>query len=129
MENLWTMVTLLIALSVASERLVEIVKGVVPWLNERKDDTKLEGQRKAVIQAMAVLSGILTAWLVRPVIVNIVPQPWQSTLGILAIGLLASGGSGFWNAIMTYLLKVKDIRKFYAEEKLEALVSRARNTA
>ena len=130
MENLLSIVTLLIALSVASERLVEIIKGLCPWLNEQKDGPKEEGRRKAALQALAVAAGILTAFLARPAILNVVPGPWQSGevqpyFSILALGLLTSGGSGLWNAVLAYLLKVKDIKKLEFEEfreKREAAV-------
>jgi hypothetical protein len=29
----------------------------------------------------------------------------------VALGLLASGGSGFWNAVLGYVKNVKDIKK------------------
>ena len=121
MENLLSIVTLLIALSVASERLVEILKGLFPWLNEQKESAKEEGKRKAALQALAVAAGILTAFLALPAILNVVPGPWQSGgmqpfFTILALGLLTSGGSGLWNAVLAYLLRVKDIKKLEFEE-------------
>jgi hypothetical protein len=30
---------------------------------------------------------------------------------LIALGFLASGGSGLWNSILTYLLQVKDIKE------------------
>ena len=30
---------------------------------------------------------------------------------VLAVGILASGGSGFWNSIQSYLLAIKEIKK------------------
>jgi len=33
------------------------------------------------------------------------------------LGLLASGGSGFWNSVLTFVNKVKDVKKLEAEEK------------
>ena len=43
----------------------------------------------------------------------------DSTKGwsIFGLGLLASGGSGFWNSILTYVTKVKDIKKIEADDK------------
>src|SRR5947209_4069642 len=110
-ETLPTIVTLLIALSVASERLVEIIKGVIPFLNQQNQNTTKEGWRRAAVQAMAVVAGIVTALLARSAITDVVPKAWQSTSGILALGLLASGGSGLWNAVLGYLLQVKDLKK------------------
>jgi len=53
---------------------------------------------------------------------------FRSGWGILALGLLASGGSGFWNSVATYVLKVKDIRAADAERaemKRQAAAERA----
>jgi hypothetical protein len=111
-------VTLLIALSIASERLVEIIKNAIPWLNQKNSDSGKEGWRKALLQALAVAAGILTAFLAGPAVGNIVAGPWDTVPGLLALGLLASGGSGLWNSILTYLLKVKDIKGAEAK-KLE----------
>jgi hypothetical protein len=117
--NLSTLVSLLIALSVASERLVEIIKGVIPFLNCTNDDPTKEGWRKAALQALAVVAGIITALLARSAIGESVPAVLNSTPGFLALGLLASGGSGFWNSILTYVNKVKDIKALEAKEKKE----------
>jgi len=124
MDTLLPLVTLLIALSVAAERLVEIVKGAIPWLNKKKDDPVTEGWRKAALQGMAVGAGIITALLARPAVVDSIPAVGQSAAGIVALGLLASGGSGFWNTILSYLLQVKEIRKIEAEDKQLELAER-----
>ena len=121
-ENLSTIVALLVALSVAAERLVEIIKGLVPWLENKKDNEYTEGRRKSALQGLAVFAGIGTALLAWPVIKDIVPGFLDSITGVLALGFLASGGSGFWNSIATYVKDVKDIKKFQAErEKLQAM--------
>jgi len=39
---------------------------------------------------------------------------------ILGLGLLASGGSGFWNSVLTYVTKVKDIKTVEADAKKKA---------
>jgi hypothetical protein len=118
MNDLSTAVAVLTALSVASERLVEIVKGWIPYLNQKFDATpkkrpqnkkeyfESEGVRKAIIQLMAVAAGIATAMLARPAIVSILPN-WDSTSHFLALGLLTSGGSGFWNSIQSSMVQMK----------------------
>src|SRR5262245_36062259 len=96
LNSISSLVALLVALSVASERLVEIVKGFVPFLNqENATNPAAEARRKAILQAMAVVAGVLTAFLAGPALPeSLVPDHWYSKL---ALGLLASGGSGFWN--------------------------------
>ncbi|KAI9134863.1 hypothetical protein [Acaryochloris sp. CCMEE 5410] len=100
----------ILALSIASERLVEIIKGILPWLNEEKSTPKKEGIRRSLLQILAVFSGVLTAFLSKDTLpVDI------DNLSFVVLGLLASGGSGFWNAILTYLLEVKNLKKAEAK--------------
>jgi drug/metabolite transporter (DMT)-like permease len=122
-NQIYTVVAILVALSVASERLVEIIKGVVPFLNNEKKDANREGWRRAALQVLAVVAGIVTALLARPAIQGTVPGSVNTLPGILALGLLASGGSGFWNAILSYLGLVKDIKKVDAAQKKKALTT------
>ncbi|TVL98714.1 MAG: hypothetical protein CV087_20760 [Candidatus Brocadia sp. WS118] len=119
-NKLATIVALLVALSVASERLVEIIKGIVPFLNQENSNPKKEGWRRATIHVVTVLAGILTALLSRSAIPENVYKP-SSGWSILALGLLTSGGSGFWNSVLTYFSKIKDIKKLDAEAKKKAL--------
>jgi hypothetical protein len=113
MENLST--------SVASERLVEIIKGLSKFLNTKSDDPKIEGRRKSALQFMAVVASIVTALLCQPALTRVVPETWSTFPGILALGLLASGGSGFWNSIMTYVLRLKDVQSAAADTAEKAL--------
>ena len=110
MDSLMSFVTLLITLSIASERLVEIIKNAIPWLNNRNTDPKKEGWRRGILQAMAVIAGILTAHLVGPFLGDLVSGAWKSVPGLLALGLLVSGGSGLWNTVLSYLLSLKNIK-------------------
>jgi len=105
-NNIQNFVELLIALSLASERFVEIIKGYWPWLNTAKQNLVNENKRKASLQILAVVSGMITTYLTAPIIgLNLLfPQ-------VLIMGLLASGGSGFWNAILSYVLQIKEIKK------------------
>jgi hypothetical protein len=114
--KLTTVISLLVALSIASERLVDIIKGLIPWLNQPRLRPADEGWRKATLQVLAVLAGITTAWLSSAAIPKGVgiPDDWTGTF---ALGLLASGGSGFWNSILTYVTKAKDLKAAEAETK------------
>ena len=119
MTKLAAIVGLLVALSVASERLVEIVKGIVPSLTGKSEDKNKEGWRRAFNQLLAVGAGIATAFLARPVI-PLEALPATNTVAIIALGLLASGGSGFWNAVLTYVMQLKDIQEAAAKQAREA---------
>lgn len=119
--NLSTIVSVLVALSVASERLVEIIKGLFAFLNKENSDPTKERLRRVALQALAVAAGIVTALLAHPAIKDVVPGLSGHWTGILALGLLASGGSGFWNAVLGYVLNVKDIKKAEAVQKKKSI--------
>ena len=112
--KLTAIVGVILALSIASERLVEIIKGFIPGLDKQNPDPKAEGRRRSYLQILAVFAGVLTAFLARDYIPPEIATPTESW-AIVGLGLLASGGSGFWNSILTYLTKVKDIKKVEAE--------------
>jgi len=121
--KLTTIISLLVALSIASERLVDIIKGLIPWLNQPRPKSVEEGWRKAALQLLAVAAGITTAWLANPVVPDFIPHDF---VGKLALGLLASGGSGFWNSILAYVTKAKDLKAAEAENRhIEARAKRA----
>jgi hypothetical protein len=104
-------VSLLAALSVASERLVEIVKGSIPWLKRQRGDPAQEGWRQAALHLLAAAAGIATAMLANAAVANAVPPALAHPPGIVVIGLLASGGSGLWNSILSYMKAAKDIKE------------------
>ena len=108
--QLSSFVALMVGLSIATERLVEIIKGLFPILNCEASTAAGEGRRKAALQFLAVLSGIATAWLAQPYIPSQLAGP-ASSMGVIGLGLLASGGSGFWNSIATWMLKLKDLKE------------------
>jgi hypothetical protein len=103
-------VAVITALSVASERLVEIIKGWLPWLNETWEGEGWEAFRKSILQMMAVVAGIVTAWLGAPAIQSALPS-FTTKTHTFALGLLASGGSGAWNSFTNYLLQLKNLTK------------------
>lgn len=119
LDSLPVALTMLIALSVATERAVEIIKSLSPWLNTAHPDAKTEGWRRAALQVMAVISGIAIAAFTWPVIAEVLERPAGDIdpLTVGAVGLLASGGSGFWNTILTYVLKIKDLKAAEVKER------------
>jgi hypothetical protein len=114
LTQLTVIVSLIMSLSIASERLVEIIKGFFPLLDKSRDDPVAEGRRRSYIQLLAVISGIVTAYLARdylPVEVAKVPEGWA----VVGLGLLVSGGSGVWNSVLSYLSHVKEAQKIDLE--------------
>ncbi len=116
MDELSTTVGIILALSIASERLVEIIKGYIPWLDHKRVNVKEEGKRRSAVQILAVVSGIVTAFMAKDYLPVVVVEQ-TNVLNIIGLGLLASGGSGFWNSILTYVTKVKDIKTLEFESK------------
>ncbi len=113
--QLTAIISVILALSIASERLVEIIKGFIPALDKQDLDQKAEGRRRSYLQILAVFSGVLTAFLARDYIPSEIAAPTESW-SILGLGLLASGGSGLWNSVLTYVTKAKDIKNVEAEK-------------
>ncbi len=111
MDSLVNFIQILIALSVASERLVEIIKGLWPFLSKTNANATREGWRRAILHVLAAVSGIITALLAQQWVGDAFPDGWNTPVALLAIGLLVSGGSGFWNVILSYLLQVKNLKK------------------
>jgi hypothetical protein len=121
--KLIALVTLILAMSIATERFVEIIKGYIPSLDKPiLDNEAAEGRRKAFLQILAVIGGCFTAWLTKDHLPQEIKSPAGDFWGSLGLGLLASGGSGFWNSILTYLTKVKDVKSAEADvKKTEAI--------
>lgn len=108
--KLVAIVSIILAVSIASERLVEIIKGFIPVLDKENDNQMVESMRRACLHILAAIAGMLTAWLARDYLPTEVAKPADSW-AIVGLGLLASGGSSFWNSILTYFLMVKNIKE------------------
>ncbi len=144
-NKLTAVVTIIVTLSIATERLVEIIKRFsgeyfqAPELNEtgKPINPEEEIKHKARINLLAMLCGMITSVLASPILAGIFKDLFPTgtnckfyglfnlgssgdcgfelsgggVLIIIALGLLASGGSGMWNSILEYLLKIKDLKK------------------
>lgn len=115
LDVLTTLVSILIVLSVSAERLVEIVKNAIPFLVTERADAKQEQWRKCLLQIMALLAGIATAFLAAPLLSDGIKQQFDlDAWDYIILGFLSSGGSGFWNAILGYLKGIKDLKQVQA---------------
>ena len=108
-DSITSFVTLILSLSVATERLVEIIKGLLPyaWLSEKQTEPAKERQRKTRLQLLAVVAGMATALLSSSYVSTDLLEVNHS-FHVIVLGLLASGGSGFWNSVSTYTLDLKN---------------------
>lgn len=89
--KLIAIVSILITLGMASERLVEIIKGFIPTLNEARPDAKDEARRKAYISMLAIACGIFTAFLASPILAGILTDLFKDLSCTLEIGLVKLG--------------------------------------
>jgi hypothetical protein len=111
-SGLTSFVTVMIALSVAAERVTETVKQMFAgFLNSLKSNIS-----SAVVQIAAIVSGIFVSVLSGQNPVNVPGfQPYQwnnhhNWVSWLLSGILVSGGSAFWNNILD-LLKAAKVQK------------------
>lgn len=125
----------LAALSVASERLTEIIKGTlvaIPYIPTGWLETKqtvapvpavpgapaaapqvnqaAEARRQLFIHILSGLAGIATAQIAKGNMGEPLNQWAQSLGGNVLIGVLVSGGSGLWNSFGTYVKAAKDVK-------------------
>ena len=111
MDQLTNVVTYLAGLSVATERITEAIKRLpyLSWLfSQTKPDPKWEDVRVILVHALAVLVGGVLCWQTQGALTNVLPQSihtgfWECVF----LGVLASGGSGFWNSALDTLREVK----------------------
>lgn len=117
MDKAQMLVTVLVTLSMASERLVEAIKGLLPWLNMAKESEAADGPRRSVLLFLSFGAGVLSAFLGRDLIHGAYPDfDPNNVWSIVGLGILSSAGSGFWNAILTYLLKLKDLKEIAVQK-------------
>ena len=95
-DGLTQLLTMLALLSVAVERLNAIVINVVN-LDERITNAKYNS---AVKQGLAALFGAVLYYTSSGQHLAIIDQNFNSIIGPIIVGLLASGGSGFWNSVL-----------------------------
>lgn len=115
LDGLIQLVTILIVLSVSSERLVEIVKSRFTVLRTANADPAGEAKRCGYLHMLAVVAGCFTVYLALPWIKSLLSlsadfqlPDWHLVLGL---GLLASGGSSLWNSVLSYLVGIKQAQK------------------
>lgn len=113
METITVLISYVLGIAVASERVVEMVKGVVPILWQAKDDPKEEAFRRSLLQALSIVVSLIAAFAATAALPNeLKGLDWlQRAPGTIALGLIAAGGSGFWNAVLTLVANVKDFKK------------------
>jgi hypothetical protein len=105
------LLTLIMAISLASERLVTFLKTLIPYLagdplSKPTDPRTTDRVRQLIVMVITFLAAWLTTFLI-PMTND--PKSPIIHLPDWLLALLASGGSAFWNNILGYLKATKDI--------------------
>ena len=104
-------VAILTAISASAERLVEIAQNLIgaifPGIKDQNPDPKLESGRKFLI--LAISFGC--CWATAKLSLKLLPTVTGITWDALPLGVLAMGGSSFWNSIQGYLNGLKNTIK------------------
>lgn len=117
-----TFAALMVGISIATERIVEMIKGAIPPL--ANSWPKYEQARVGLLQLLAAIVGAVIASQMPGQVRSAMPPAlggqlhWQE---YAVIGLLASGGSGAWNHVLDTLRAFKS--------KQETAATTARNLA
>lgn len=116
LKTLDTLVPILLAIALASERLIAILKTIIPPLAEQQTtpagevDLKQDKGRRLTLQLLAIVTSYVSVGLAfntwSPLSTPIADIP----VSVLALTLLGSGGSAFWSSVMGYVKAVKDIK-------------------
>jgi len=109
------------AMSIAAERVVEIIKGIVPSLAATDPDVKKERRRHMTLQLVAALAGIGVAAAAHDQVnrsfddfLNSSGDVWG--MGLMAVkyvilGVMVSGGSALWNHALDIVGAVKTVQE------------------
>lgn len=113
MDTIILLISYVAGIAVASERIVEMVKGVFPILWQAKNDPKEEAFRRSLLQGLSIAISVAAAFTATAALPNeLKALGWvERSSGTIALGLMAAGGSGFWNALLTLLQNIKDLKK------------------
>jgi len=109
MDKLTAFLGFMLALSLATERITETIKGlplVTKWLATEQPDPHREEVRKAAIHIVAIVTGTILAYLSHDQFVTALGFSASASAipggyGLyLVLGAMASGGSGLWNSAL-----------------------------
>jgi hypothetical protein len=106
---LTSFLTLMVAISMAVERVVEIVKGIFPPLSKTWPGDK-DYLRFAILQVLAAVAGAGVAFAAQSQIesqVQMLDFKAHPYIGFTVIGLMSSGGSAMWNHALDIVQAMK----------------------
>ncbi len=117
-EGLSAVVAFISALSIASERVIAVLKTLFPWLGEPKTptDRKLlrgneEEQRRVLVMLLSYLSSLSICVLFIGGLRVPLPGAPDRSISVFVLAGLAVGGSAFWAQIIGVLSAIKDLKQ------------------
>jgi hypothetical protein len=116
MDNITGIVAVLGTLSLSVERVVQMIKNMIPFLSKTQTNEKKEGLRRTIVQLLAVVVGAGISYLAKDQIQPLLSDIFVSTEDMrwhsyAVLGLLASGGSGLWNHTLSIVEEIKKAKK------------------
>ncbi len=124
MDKLTSLLGFMAALSLATERIIETIKGLPvlsQWLAIQKPDgSTAEEFRKASIHILAIAVGTVLAYLTQDQIPTSIGLHYSGFWAYLLFGATASGGSGMWNSALDIVREV-NLQKQVATQRLRAV--------
>jgi hypothetical protein len=122
MNNVTNLVSFFAALSVATERITEIIKGfpgLSGWFAATTLKPASEEFRKVSVQIVAVLAGGVVSYVVREPLAKQLSFPDASQIPFwwyLVFGAMASGGSGIWNSALDIVREVNKQKQLVTDK-------------
>ena len=111
MEDLTAILSFLVVLSLATERITEVIKKV-PGLSrvlfkKREEGSNAELARQMAVQVLGIIVGTAFAYQVMDSIGDLLGVSAVNFWMCLLFGALASGGSGLWNSLLDIVREFK----------------------
>jgi len=126
-DDLIGLLEFVLAVSIASERFVTLLKTMIPWLSEESIDpagsldlTK-DRYKSLTLQFLSLAVSILTAY--------IALEGKDEQKYFWLVGAMASVGSAFWTGLLGYITSARDIKKSEATEKRLDVAAKAKSIA
>jgi hypothetical protein len=124
---------IVLGVSLANDRILEMLKTIIPWLTVQKSSTEDNGEvsleemlRRLLIQIISFASGWVSAGIVAAKdnafmdLGGDIPIGDKMQVPVVIVGILSSAGSTFWTQIVSYSKALKDEKKSEAaDERIE----------
>lgn len=128
------LISLVLAISVAGERLIALIKSFIPWLavqdppNAPNDENTIA--RKVILILLMFGACLLTTIMIHGTFSD-APIDIGGSIGKVStyvISLMASGGSAFWTSLLTYVKSVGSIKvEQFNQARLQTIQLRQSN--